>query len=108
MSMEFGPNSLATISSSLRRSLCARMSSGNRSDPAAAVELAMKSRRFMEISLVDSFRFQVVAPAARGGDVLLSRDRVSLADEPLHPFPVLQLQRADAERRRNLGDEGAE
>ena len=46
-----------------------------------------------------------MAPAARGGDVLLSRDGIGLAEESRDAFAVLELQRADAERRWNLGDE---
>src|SRR5690606_6789483 len=51
---------------------------------------------------------QVGAPAAELGDVARARDAVRLANETLHLAPVGEFERADSQRRRDLGHEFAE
>src|SRR5580704_3296241 len=49
---------------------------------------------------------KISPPGTEGRDVFRARQPGRFADETFHELAVLQLQSADTERRRNLGDEG--
>src|SRR5688572_5977883 len=102
MSSEFGPVSLATISSSRRRSDCASNGAGKVIAAAAAADRAMKSRLFIVFSpgwynvrssLLRTFGAagEPLSPAPPGRDIARSSERVLLTEESLHLHAIDQL-----------------
>src|SRR5690606_36990116 len=66
------------------------------------------TRRHVENRAYCSALCQIGAPPPETRDVLGAGQRPGFTDEALHPAAVGQLEIADAQRRRNLGDELAE